>query len=288
MARVIDLAPLGAYARLALETELARVELLPSRGALVSRFSVGEDELLFLDEATVVDDDAKNVRGGIPLLWPCAGRLPDDRYVEDGQSFAMPQHGFARHRSWEVVAREADEDGAAVVLRLTDDDESRATYPRRFAVTFRVALRGARLSLTWTVENRDDKPLRHAPGFHPYFRVPDASKEKVRVETDATWAVDNRTQKPVALGAPDFTLDELDWHLQDHTLPGTLLHRPGLRPIRLSWNDGFETLVLWTKAGQAFVCVEPWAANGGALATGDGVRVVPPGGVDTMAWSIEV
>ncbi len=287
MARVVDLAPLGAHARLALETELARVELLPSRGALVSRFVVGGDDLLFLDEETVVDD-AKNVRGGIPVLWPFAGRLPDDRYEEDGQPFAMAQHGFARKRPWEVISRSADADAAIVELRLTDDVDTQKFYPRHFRVAYRLALRGARLTLTWTVENTGDRPLRHAPGFHPYFRVPDASKENVRVESDATWAIDNRTQKPVALGSPDFTVDEVDWHYQDHALPGTLLHRPGLRPIRLTWQDGFETLVLWTLKGRHFVCVEPWAANADALASGEGVRLITPGGVDTLVWNIEV
>ena len=286
-AAVVDLPPLGAHARLGLVTDAAQVELLPSRGALVTRFAVGGDELLFLDEATVVDE-AASVRGGIPVLWPVAGRLPDDRYEEDGSPFTMPQHGFARRKAWEVVSREATASEAAVELRLTDDAGSRELYPRRFTLGYRIALQGARLVLTWRVRNDDDRPLRHAPGFHPYFRVPVAAKERARVETDATWALDQRTGRPVALGAPNFSQGEIDWHLQDHALPGTLLHRPGLRPVRLSWDDGFETLVLWTLPEREFVCVEPWAANGGALATGEGVRVVAPGATDTLRLVLEV
>jgi galactose mutarotase-like enzyme len=286
-AAVVDLPSLGAHARLGLVTSTARVELLPSRGALVTRFSVGGDELLYLDEATVVDA-AASVRGGIPVLWPVAGRLPEDRYEEDGRSFTMPQHGFARRRAWQVVSREASGDEAAVELQLKDDADSLGLYPRRFTLTYRIALQGARLVLTWRVRNDDDRPLRHAPGFHPYFRVPLEAKERARVETDASWAQDQRTGRPVALGAPDFSQGEIDWHLQDHALPGTLLHRPGLRPVRLSWDDGFETLVLWTLPERAFVCVEPWAANGGALATGEGVRVVAPGAEDVLRLVIEV
>jgi len=45
------------------------VTIAPARGAIVTRFRVGERDLLFLDESTLADR-TKNVRGGIPLLFP--------------------------------------------------------------------------------------------------------------------------------------------------------------------------------------------------------------------------
>ncbi len=52
----------------------AEVQVVPARGALVTRFQVRGVDLLFLDEATL-GDLSKNVRGGVPLLFPNPGRL---------------------------------------------------------------------------------------------------------------------------------------------------------------------------------------------------------------------
>ncbi len=71
------------------------VTIVPGRGAIITRFRVGERELLYLDESTL-RDPAKNVRGGIPLLFPSPGRLTGDRFERDGRSGSMKQHGFAR------------------------------------------------------------------------------------------------------------------------------------------------------------------------------------------------
>ena len=277
---------LGPYERWRLETDTAVVELLPERGALVTRFRVGDGELLDLGEETVVDA-TRSVRGGIPILWPNAGRLPGDSCELGGVMCRLPQHGVARNRPWTVVDSTADGEGACLRLVLTDDDATRDAFPFAFRLGFDLRLQQAALTLTLTVTNTGDRPLPQAPGFHPYFRVPQSSKESAEVETDATTARDNLTGRPVAVGTPDFTRDELDWHLDDHMLPGTLLRRTPLRPIRLTWADGFDTLVLWTLGGRDFICVEPWAAPAGALAEGGG-RVVAPGESASWSWSVSV
>jgi D-hexose-6-phosphate mutarotase len=41
----------------------------PSRGALVSSLQVGHKQVLYLDRTTF-EDPSKNVRGGIPVLFP--------------------------------------------------------------------------------------------------------------------------------------------------------------------------------------------------------------------------
>src|SRR4051794_23759870 len=77
----------------------SRVEVIPERCALVTSFRVGDREVLYLDPATLVDP-AKNVRGGIPVLFPMAGKLANERYAVDGREYSMKQHGFARNRAW--------------------------------------------------------------------------------------------------------------------------------------------------------------------------------------------
>jgi len=52
----------------------ARVLLSPARGGIVTRFSVGGRPVLFLDDATLADE-TKNIRGGVPVLFPSPGPL---------------------------------------------------------------------------------------------------------------------------------------------------------------------------------------------------------------------
>ncbi len=260
----------------------SRVEVIPSRGALVTRMSVEGDEVLFLDESTVVDP-AKNVRGGIPVLFPIAGPLPGDSYRVEGTSFSLPQHGFARRLPWEV-RREED---SVLALGLSSSEETLRQYPWRFAAQLTFSLVGARLELLFEVENRDSRPMPVQLGYHPYFRVPQARKAEARVDTDATRAWDNRLKREGAFSGFELTGAEVDLHLRDHSAPGTTLHRgEGLRPVTLSWSPEFRTLVVWTLQGRDFVCVEPWTAPAGALATGEGLLHVAPGERRALGFSI--
>ncbi|NMO18319.1 aldose epimerase [Pyxidicoccus fallax] len=260
-----------------------RVEVIPSRGALVTRMTVDGDEVFYLDEATVADP-AKNVRGGIPVLFPNAGPLPGDTYPADGESYSLPQHGFARKLPWKV--RQAED--SLLVVGLSSTVETRRQFPWRFDAQLTFSLVGTRLTLAFDVENQDPKPMPLHLGYHPYFRVPEAMKARAGVETNATHAWDNRVKQEVPYSGLDLTADEVDLHLRDHSKPGTTLERgPGSRPVRLSWSPEFRLLVVWTLKGKDFVCVEPWTAAAGALATGQGLLHVKPGDRASLVFDIE-
>ncbi len=260
-------------------------EIVPTRGGLVARFRVGDDELLYLDESTLADP-AKNVRGGIPVLFPFAGKLEGDAYSLDGATWTLAQHGFARKLPWEVVGSSADADGARLAMRLRSDDGTRALFPREFELQLEVVLLAGALRLEATLTNPGTSPLPHAFGLHPYFRVTD--KAAAAAASDATELWDNVARVRRTFERPDFTAPELDWHLLDHALPGTVLKRAPQRPIRLSWSDGYGVLVLWTVAGREFVCVEPWTAPAGAFPSGEGVRTVAPGEAEVLSFELSV
>lgn len=264
---------LGGLETYALEDGEARVEVIPSRGALVTRMNVGGDELLYLDESTVVDP-SKNVRGGIPVLFPIAGKLPGDTYPVGRQAYSMAQHGFARRLPWAVRQAEPE----MLVLGLSSTEETLKQFPWRFDAQLTLSLDGPQLTLDFDVENRDERPLPVHLGFHPYFHVQDKSKAAASVATDATRAWDNRQGKVVPFTGLDLTVPEVDLHLLDHSEAGTTLHRGlGRRPVKLTWSLEFQRMVVWTLQGKDFVCVEPWTASAGALATGEGLIHVAPG-----------
>ncbi|NOJ95400.1 aldose epimerase [Corallococcus coralloides] len=267
----------------ALEDGDCRVEVIPTRGALVTRMVVDGEDVLYLDESTVADL-TKSVRGGIPVLFPNAGPLPGDTYPADRKAYSLPQHGFARKLPWTV--RQAEE--SLLVLGLSSSEETLRQYPWAFDAQLAFSLVGRRLTLDFDLENRDTRPLPLHLGYHPYFRVPQAQKAQARVETDATHAWDNRAKHEVPFTGLDLTAQEVDMHLRDHSAPGTVLERgPSLSPVKLSWSGEFRMLVVWTLTGKDFVCVEPWTAAAGALATGEGLLHVAPGERVSLAFDIE-
>src|SRR5690348_15690583 len=119
--------------RIELTDGAARVEVVPERGAIVSRFDVDGAPILYLDESTLTDP-TKNVRGGVPFLFPTAGRLANDRY----QGNEMKQHGFARNLPFAVDACNA----RSVTLSLAASDETRARFRFEFRVELTISASG--------------------------------------------------------------------------------------------------------------------------------------------------
>jgi galactose mutarotase-like enzyme len=254
-----------------LSSSSAEAEVCPARGALVTRFAIGGDEVLYLDEATFADG-TKNVRGGVPLLFPVAGPPPAGSKLQ--------QHGFARKLPWSAEAA-----GEAVRLTLESNDQTRDAWPYEFRLEYTVELVDTRLELRWLVHNRDEKPMPLHFGLHPYFRVPVETKAKARVETQATRAWDNRKKAFGPVPALDFSGEELDVHLLDHAAKGTVLHRGDGTQVPLQWSQGLDTLVLWTLPGQPFICVEPW--SGPSYPALEGERpVLAPGGTAGFAFLV--
>lgn len=249
------------------------VEVAPGRGALVRSFKSYGDEVLFLDHATF-DDPTKNVRGGIPLLFPFAGKPP--------AGSALPQHGFARTSAFTVSEAIADEATARLECTLVDSPETLKFWPHAFELRFAVSLYDARLLLEWKLTNRGSTPMPIHFGIHPYFHVGD--KSQVRVEQANGEAFDNTTQQMRTIERIDFATGETDLHFTPFEAGGTALHRGDGKTVRLSWTPQFTTLVLWTQPGKPFVCVEPWTARGAQPS----LLELAPGSTESLAIDISL
>jgi len=248
-------------------------ELAPERGALLTRFTVGGADILFLDQSTF-DDATKNVRGGIPVLYPTPGKLAGDQWAYGGRQGSLPQHGFARNQPWQVVTVRK----STATVRLQSAGQARWPWPNVVELTFTVAARSLRIDQRVTNTGTEIMPF--GLGFHPYFRVLDADKSKVRVETAARSAFDNVTKQIVEFDHIDLTAKEVDLHLIDHGASTGSLTWDG-REIRLSASPEFTHWVVWTLAGRDFVCLEPWTSPGNGINVGQ-IRTVEPGHTESF------
>lgn len=262
----------------------AEAVVAPTRGGMVTRIAIGDDDILFLDRATL-RDHSQNVRGGIPVLFPIAGRLTDDRFLLDGAQVPMAQHGFARRVPWHIVATGV-QDAATMTLALEHSESTLAIWPFRFRITFVYELRDGTFAIRQRYENLDAKPMPISPGLHPYFRVDDWHKHDARVITSAREAFDNRTGQQVALTGPiDLGAGEVDLQLLDHGQPEISLRRPDARTVRLSYRDPTTVIAVWTLPSRGFVCIEPWARRADALNRGEAIWV-PSGGTHESVLEI--
>ncbi len=228
----------------------ALAEIVPERGALCSRLRLDGSELLFMDPSTLADPQ-KNVRGGIPVLFPIAGKPPADS--------TLKQHGFARNVAWEPMLAGP----SRLECRLRE--APRDGYPWETDALLAFTLSESALRLDFTLHNTGEEKQPFQLGFHPYFAA--ADKSVARVETQATRALDNRNGGEVTPRL-DFNAGELDLRLLDHREAGTVFHG-GKQPVQLSWSPEFSLLVLWTLPGRDFVCVEPWTARSLQLEPGE-------------------
>jgi galactose mutarotase-like enzyme len=260
----------------------AEVRVVPSRGAIVTHWAVKCEALLFLDEATLVDPK-KNVRGGVPLLFPNAGPIPAEGVTFSGRRITQPQHGLARLAAWSVLSAVSDTDTARLELGLDASDATRAGFPFEFKSRLAVSLASGALTLEWRFENHDTVAMPVHAGLHPYFTVPVAQKAAATVPTTATRLKDRRSGEVRPLVPVRFDDGEPDVAYLEHGPSASLVRGDG-SVITLSSTPQLSTLVLWTLPGQPFVCVEPWTAPGGALASGEGLLAVAPG--DSLSLAV--
>jgi galactose mutarotase-like enzyme len=256
----------------------SQLVVVPERGGVVIQWLVQGQELLYLDRERFTDPNL-SVRGGIPILFPICGNLPDDRYSLNGQTYTLQQHGFARSLPWSVVDQQAD-GAASLSVRLSSSDQTRSAYPFEFEVTYTYRILGEMLEIHQRYANHsssDTAPMPLAFGFHPYFAVTD--KAQLQFQIPATHWQDKQTQAILPFsGQFDFSQAEIDMALEPVTAQlATVQDLARSLQLTLEYDSPFQALVFWTVQGKDFYCLEPWSAPRNALNTGKHLQHLQPG-----------
>jgi galactose mutarotase-like enzyme len=245
------------FAELTLEQDGVLARVAPARGALVTALTVAGRDVLFMDRATLADP-SKSVRGGIPLLFPFAGRLDGDRLVHAGTT--MKQHGFARNKAWSVL-----EQGPALVrLGLADDAQTRVVYPHALRLEQTVGLLPRGMHVELRIDNRGDTPMPVAPGWHPYFTC--RSGDKPRVLPRGVDGLDPARFTPDA---------EFDFGVTAPADGRAAFDIPGLGRLALSFSPEMRFLQCWGLPGRDFICLEPFVGPNNAINTPQRLDVAP-------------
>jgi galactose mutarotase-like enzyme len=251
------------------------VKIVPDRGAIVTSWRVNDRELLYLDRQRFADPNL-SVRGGIPILFPICGNLPDHTYIYRDRTYTLKQHGFARDLPWEVTQSDT-QGGASLTLVLESNDTTRAVYPFDFTVSFTYRLRAKELTIAQEYTNHSLVPMPFSTGLHPYFYTRD--KDLLTFQIPSQSYRDQRTQEiHTFAGKFDFSTPEIDVGFTHLTSDTATVFDPqqGLELILIADAD-YRHLVFWTLAGQDFYCLEPWTAPRNSLNTEQDLLYLAPG-----------
>jgi galactose mutarotase-like enzyme len=254
------------------QTAQSCLEVMPERGGLITRWQVQGQEILYLDQQRFANPDL-SVRGGIPILFPICGNLPNDIFSYQGRQYHLKQHGFARNLPW-TVTEQNTEDKAAITLTLTSNDQTREVYPFDFKLEFTYTLKGQDLEIFQRFTNlsgtQDAIPARVMPfstGLHPYFLTHD--KTQLQFDIPSIRYQDQKTQQFYDFtGTFDADAEEIDGIFSDLTGLATLAydHQRQLR-VAMSYSAAYANVVYWTVKGKDYYCLEPWTAPRNALNT---------------------
>jgi galactose mutarotase-like enzyme len=253
-------------------TAPARLEIVPERGGMVTRWQVNDQEILYLDAARFADPTL-SVRGGIPILFPICGNLPDDTYTLGDQTFQLKQHGFARNLPWQV----SDQTPTSLTLVLNSNQETLAHYPFEFQLVFTYQLVGSTLEIHQRLFNHSQDTMPCSLGLHPYFCCQDKSSLAFDIPANQTW---NQLTQEVSsfTGSFDLEQDEIDLALRPLSRQSaTVQDRNRNLAITLTYDSFYSTLVFWTIKERDFYCLEPWSAPRNAINTGESLTHLAPG-----------
>ena len=252
----------------------AYLEVVPARGGIITRWQICGEDILYLDRERFKEPNL-SVRGGVPILFPICGNLPDNTYQHQGRNYTLKQHGFARDLPWQV-SKQSSENAASLTLELNSNEATRQVYPFDFQLIFTYQLQGNSLKIHQKVINLSPEKMPFSIGFHPYFQVTD--KTRLSFDIPSSQYLDQRSKTLHSYaGYFDFNLEEID-----AAFPQITRHQSSFsdsyhqRQIVLGYDDLYTTLVFWTLKDKNYICLEPWSAPRNALNTGEHLTYLEP------------
>ena len=215
-----------------------------AQGAYVNSFRFRDGPDLLLPRATYETSAGPKLRG-THICLPNFGPAPDDS--------GLRQHGFARESLW----RAATATNNYVILNLDISPEGQAGIPEAYAglqSSLRYDFHCNRPGKAWfsvllALKNSGSAPMHIAPGFHPYFALPDGT-ESIKVLPEGGEGFSAR-------------LDELAGSRYDmlEKTGEQVSVKLGSVAIRIRSSAVMAGLTTWTDAPASYVCVEPTQCN---------------------------
>lgn len=205
--------------------------------------------------------------GRAPVLFPIVGGLMDDEFIYEGKAYNLKKHGFARLSDFEV---ELVEDNKAVFL-LKNNNVLRKQYPFEFEFRVIFVLNENNLEVEYKVNNIDNKDIYFSFGAHEAYSCPDGiegyyvefEKEEPLSRYFVTGNYINGEKAPLPMEGNKLYMKDEFFEDDAIILPDIsskkvwVKNTENTHTIEVDYK-GFKNLLIWTKPGAEYLCIEPW------------------------------
>ena len=261
------------------------LSVVPSIGNIAYDMRVNGQPILMPPPGTFAEWKAASKQAGIPFLAPWANRIDSDSYWANGKQYllnpgaghlrrdpnGLPIHGLLLFASgWQISELRVGGDCAEVTSRLDfwRHPEWMAQFPFAHTIEMTHRLSGGVLEVRTTIENHSTDPMPLAIGFHPWFQIPDCSRDEwtVHVPLRDRYLLSDRvvpTGETVPANFPDAI--PLRGRILDDVFGGRIageefwVEARGRR-ISVRFGPQFPIAVVHAPESKNVVCFEPMTA----------------------------
>lgn len=226
------------------------VSFCPERGGIITSLKLNGQEILYLDQDTFKDINV-NVKGGIPILFPNAGPIPDNMKTEALKN--LKQHGFVRNSKFNSIKKIN-----VFNESLSSDLKTKEVYPYDFKLSIDGHFeKDNSFSIIQTVENIGENEMPISSGFHPYFKVSSEEKKNIKFNFKGGDYIKDQFEKwsnneYVSIENPNEPIE---------------IVIPNLGVILLNFSKEYKRIWVWSMEGKDFICVEPVMQDVGGIIT---------------------
>lgn len=210
-----------------------------------------------------------------PVLFPVIGKLTDNKYVTDGNTYSLTSHGFARDNEFELTEQKEN----LLKYSLNHNETLLKLYPYKFELLISYMLLGNSITVQYEVKNQDNKTIYFSIGGHPAFNCPLDGNEKLddyylefeKNETASTMLLDagfvTGESKSILKESNNLPLNEELFKIDTVVFQNLkssfvrLKNKQNNYSLKFTFKE-YPVLAIWKKPGANFVCIEPWQGYG--------------------------
>tara|TARA_Y100001968_G_C19434514_1_gene758909 strand:+ start:1606 stop:2460 length:855 start_codon:yes stop_codon:yes gene_type:complete len=248
-----------------------RLRVVPERGGLITEWRCNDKEMLYFDRERFSQTNL-SVRGGIPILFPICGDLPEDQLLLPGGIFHLKQHGFARNSLWKIKLLD---DGQGINLVLNSNRETLACFPYEFNIKIEARLIKNALKITTKIKNKSLIKMPFNFGLHPYFNISDLNKIEIKglpkMSIDQFNMLEVNTNEQLKLVAKGIDM------ISESIGPISLSDLLTGDSLKLEFEIPMDLAVIWTDPPRKMICIEPWTSPRQSILSGKRRMNLDPG-----------
>lgn len=110
-----------------------------------------------------------------PLLFPIVGKVKDNTYRVNKESYTLPQHGLGRLNEFDLIENSEN----SLSFKLDYSDDTLKVYPFKFSLIVKYTLIDSTINISYTVKNLDDSTIYFSIGAHPAYMCPVLENESL-------------------------------------------------------------------------------------------------------------